>query len=86
MIGVSRMNNVIPIAVKNDGRKRLAIFDSTRRGSALSHGGERRWPAHFAAVHKAALANGMLRYRPAPEYKVDEAAECGSAACHCEFK
>jgi hypothetical protein len=36
MIRVSRMNNVIPIAVKNDGRnKRLLVFDSTRRGSAF---------------------------------------------------
>jgi len=40
----------------------------------------RHWPAHFAVVHKAALANDMLRYRPELEYRVDEAAECGSAA------
>jgi hypothetical protein len=46
----------------------------------------RHWPAHFAVVHKAALANDMLRYRFEPEDKVDEAAECGSAASHCEFK
>jgi hypothetical protein len=41
------MNNVITIAVKNDGRnKRLLVFDNvhtfTRRGSALPHGGECR--------------------------------------------
>ena len=40
----------------------------------------RHRPAPFAVAHKAALANDMLRYRPKPEYKVDEVAECGSAA------
>ena len=47
MIGVSGMNDVITIAVKNDGRdERLLVFERgrsfTRRASALSHGGERR--------------------------------------------
>ena len=47
MIGVSRMNDVITIAMENDGRdKRLLVFETVRSfarcGSALSHGGECR--------------------------------------------
>ena len=47
MIGVSRMNNVITIAVENDGgNERLLVFENVRRfarrGSALLHGGECR--------------------------------------------
>ena len=45
MIGVSRMDDVIAVAVEDDGRdKQILVFGSvrsfTRRRSALSHGGE----------------------------------------------
>ena len=44
MIGISRMNNVITIAVENDGGdERPLVFENVRsfarRGSALPHGG-----------------------------------------------
>ena len=47
MIGISRMNNVITIAVENDGGdERPLVFENVRSfarcGSALSHGGECR--------------------------------------------